>query len=309
MSLPTHCNTPHTVLHELLHSIGFDHEHQRPDRDDYVTILHDNVKKGKERLFEKRKNMETFGISYDYESVMHYHRMTFSKNDKPTIITKNPKYQDKIGNALVLSEKDIMKVKKIKHNQCTSYVGRNGGPQLLKLGLWCTIRGIIHELHHAIGFLHEQNRPDRDEYLEIKWKNMNKKSESYMRKAQYPYNYTYGVPYDYLSISHYTPFAYSRNGNPHNIYTHIFNTIITLISEEDKSALQSCTICVKRLIDWAKFCFVVSCANWTTSKRNILKSEKNDQRMSQLGLDSKIIDVYPLLVNSDMSLLTPFHSN
>ncbi|KAL7645900.1 UNVERIFIED_CONTAM: hypothetical protein RMT77_002797 [Armadillidium vulgare] len=113
MSLPTHCNTPHTVLHELLHSLGFDHEHQRPDRDDYVTILHDNVKKGKERLFEKRKNMETFGISYDYESVMHYHRMTFSKNDKPTIITKNPKYQDKIGNALVLSEKDIMKVKKM----------------------------------------------------------------------------------------------------------------------------------------------------------------------------------------------------
>ncbi|KAL7645901.1 UNVERIFIED_CONTAM: hypothetical protein RMT77_002798 [Armadillidium vulgare] len=111
------------------------------------------------------------------------------------------------------NEKDYLVISS-KHNQCTSYVGRNGGPQLLKLGLWCTIRGIIHELHHAIGFLHEQNRPDRDEYLEIKWKNMNKKSESYMRKAQYPYNYTYGVPYDYLSISHYTPFAYSRNGNP-----------------------------------------------------------------------------------------------
>ena len=35
------------IIHETLHALGFFHEHQRPDRDNYVTIFLDNVRKGK----------------------------------------------------------------------------------------------------------------------------------------------------------------------------------------------------------------------------------------------------------------------
>ena len=35
-----------TILHEVMHSLGFTHEHQRSDRDDYVYIHWDNIKEG-----------------------------------------------------------------------------------------------------------------------------------------------------------------------------------------------------------------------------------------------------------------------
>ncbi|KAB7501141.1 Zinc metalloproteinase nas-7 [Armadillidium nasatum] len=101
-----------TILHELLHVLGFEHEHTRRDRDNYITIYFANVMEGKKANFKKKKsNFITYGVSYDYESIMHYDKFTFSKNGYITIITKDSKYQDKIGNSQILSEKDILKLK------------------------------------------------------------------------------------------------------------------------------------------------------------------------------------------------------
>ncbi len=39
------CWNVNTVVHELLHTVGFGHEHQRPDRERYVTILWEKIDK------------------------------------------------------------------------------------------------------------------------------------------------------------------------------------------------------------------------------------------------------------------------
>ncbi|CAH2093761.1 unnamed protein product [Euphydryas editha] len=76
-----------TVLHELLHAIGFMHEQSRPERDDFVKVKYENIKSGSENNFRKEdtKRSNDFGISYDYNSVMHYSEYAFSKNSKKTI--------------------------------------------------------------------------------------------------------------------------------------------------------------------------------------------------------------------------------
>ncbi|XP_028417072.1 low choriolytic enzyme-like [Dendronephthya gigantea] len=91
ISIGIGCNFKSTIVHEFLHALGFWHEQSRPDRDDYVTILWQNIRRGVENNFQKHGSEKTtnLGVEYDYESVMHYGKTAFSVNGQPTIIRKN----------------------------------------------------------------------------------------------------------------------------------------------------------------------------------------------------------------------------
>ncbi|XP_014867166.1 PREDICTED: low choriolytic enzyme-like [Poecilia mexicana] len=100
-----------TVQHEVLHALGFNHEQVRSDRDKYVWILFQNIKKGERHNFDK-KQTNNLGTPYDFTSVMEYSNKAFSKNGKPTIVAKcNPNL--KFGHAQQMSANDIARVNKL----------------------------------------------------------------------------------------------------------------------------------------------------------------------------------------------------
>ena len=44
ISLGKHCLTTGTIMHEIMHRLGFDHEHSRYDRNEHIQILFANTK-------------------------------------------------------------------------------------------------------------------------------------------------------------------------------------------------------------------------------------------------------------------------
>ncbi len=54
--------------------MGLIHEHQRPDRDDYIDIITDNVVPWMMPQFVKYKltDVDILNTTYDYTSIMHY---------------------------------------------------------------------------------------------------------------------------------------------------------------------------------------------------------------------------------------------
>nr|XP_061811177.1 high choriolytic enzyme 1-like [Nerophis lumbriciformis] len=81
------CMAKGIVQHEVLHALGFHHEQNRSDRDSYVNILYQNIKPAFRDQFTK-VDTNNLGTLYDFDSIMHYSNTAFSRNKKPTIISK-----------------------------------------------------------------------------------------------------------------------------------------------------------------------------------------------------------------------------
>ncbi|XP_065203960.1 zinc metalloproteinase nas-13-like [Planococcus citri] len=102
------CDDESTIQHEIMHALGFDHEHQRIDRDEYIRVRFNNIEEEAEDQFEKEES-DTMGLPYDFYSVMHYSSDLGSKNhNEPVLVPKV------IGIGLIgdneLDELDIKKI-------------------------------------------------------------------------------------------------------------------------------------------------------------------------------------------------------
>ena len=66
--------------HELMHAIGFAHEHTRHDRDEYITILYENIVANSADFRKNRpREYDLLGAPYDFCSTMHYFDISFVK--------------------------------------------------------------------------------------------------------------------------------------------------------------------------------------------------------------------------------------
>uniref|UniRef100_A0A183II73 Metalloendopeptidase n=1 Tax=Soboliphyme baturini TaxID=241478 RepID=A0A183II73_9BILA len=114
ISLDPGCMEVGTIIHELMHSVGFFHEQSRTDRDEYIKVIWTKIMPGAKDQFEKydSRTVDQLNINYDYGSIMHYGPYAFSKNGEKTILALK-RGASRMGQRDGFSELDLMKVKKL----------------------------------------------------------------------------------------------------------------------------------------------------------------------------------------------------
>lgn len=136
----------------------------------------------------------------------------------------NVRFQQCAGNAC---SADYVHIQNSTGNN--SAIGRQGGRQIINIFDWGNEFIMDHELAHAVGFVHEQTRPDRDAFVRINSANICKVGDPACMggfcfdnagnridcDGQFnidPSATRYG-PYDFDSVMQYSRKAFSRNGN------------------------------------------------------------------------------------------------
>lgn len=98
-------------------------------------------------------------------------------------------------------------------DHCASYLGMAGGLQPIMIAPRCGMNEIMHEIMHALGFVHEHSRLDRDKYLDVLWENIKEDffPQFNIVPDQLVHNYTGAVfNFDPESIMLYPPNAFAK---------------------------------------------------------------------------------------------------
>ncbi|XP_019750587.1 low choriolytic enzyme-like [Hippocampus comes] len=99
------------VQHEVLHALGFYHEHTRSDRDEHILIHWENIQDVNKPNFEKQ-DTDNLDTPYDYNSIMHYGRTAFGIQEAVTM-TPIPDGSVEIGQREGLSESDVLRINRL----------------------------------------------------------------------------------------------------------------------------------------------------------------------------------------------------
>nr|XP_042902508.1 astacin-like metalloprotease toxin 5 [Parasteatoda tepidariorum] len=115
VSLGKGCDHKGVVVHELGHTIGFFHEHNRSDRDTYLIIYWQNIKEGMAPQFTKLDAHQNIIYNkFDHDSIMMYGNFAWSKDGKQkTMISMNGKKLLEIKDKKGLTASDIQRINKM----------------------------------------------------------------------------------------------------------------------------------------------------------------------------------------------------
>jgi len=92
-----------SIMHEIGHAIGLEHEHTRSDRDEHVRVLWDNIRPEKRHNFALAPSDARLLGAYDIESIMHYGPSNFSVGGEPTLEPIEPLEQ---GSRLAMGQRE-----------------------------------------------------------------------------------------------------------------------------------------------------------------------------------------------------------
>lgn len=96
---------------------------------------------------------------------------------------------------------------------CKSYLGKIGGKQPIWISADCQPTEIAHEIMHALGFIHEQNRSDRDAFIAVHLDNVLESAKINFEVFPSSLMSVSGLgPFDFRSLMIYSERAFSKNG-------------------------------------------------------------------------------------------------
>lgn len=108
---PDICYFRHQLLHELMHTLGFDHEMNRPDRDTYIEVFQSNS--FYDFTITKLPPLVP-GTPYDMFSTMHYPVMAYAISNYPSWLPRERQYTAAlIGHRLGLTECDWKRLRSV----------------------------------------------------------------------------------------------------------------------------------------------------------------------------------------------------
>lgn len=112
ISLDRDCMAPGTVLHEMIHALGYTHMHNHINRDNYLDIYWDNIQESRRFNFDKvdPNEFQNFGTGFDYRSLMMYHPKSFSQNGGYTMVPKKRSFMSVVGQRKILSAGDQRRI-------------------------------------------------------------------------------------------------------------------------------------------------------------------------------------------------------
>lgn len=120
------CEYKGTVMHEIMHALGFFHEQSRTDRDNYIMVLWWNIEPGFEKNFDSYgpDRLDSAEEPYDFDSLMHYDNQAFSKNGDNTLQSISDPNRP-LGNMDHFSDIDIKQL--LKNYPCKAWDRKPSG--------------------------------------------------------------------------------------------------------------------------------------------------------------------------------------
>ncbi|XP_068115999.1 astacin-like metalloendopeptidase [Hyperolius riggenbachi] len=118
---PGACTSYAVIQHELNHVVGMVHEHSRMDRDNYIIVRRQYISPEHLGSFDT-VNTTSFGMPYDYNSVMHYGNYAFSNTSRQPSMVARMDPNMVLGGADGLNTMDITKINRLYN--CSSSCGQ-----------------------------------------------------------------------------------------------------------------------------------------------------------------------------------------
>ncbi|XP_067945150.1 zinc metalloproteinase nas-14-like [Watersipora subatra] len=99
---------------------------------------------------------------------------------------------------------------------CNSEVGRQTGRQYIYLDAECvkSLAEVLHQMTHALGFYHMNNRLDRDKYITVFPQNAAPQNRKFFDKSPANVADSLGFPYEHKSLMHFDGFKFATGSKP-----------------------------------------------------------------------------------------------